>query len=145
LHLLPPQVAPILADLWATYQRDLLCELWNQVPEDPSQDWRLTRLCTPFLDPAPAPVPPLPVEPAPDLWLAWTHPSQGNLSPVLLRAVAAPQHLDALEIQHTSGWTQAPTVVECPLALDQPEAEPIIRCLWHRQKGIWGDAAPGPE
>jgi len=143
LHLLPPQTAPVLVDLWSLYQRELLRELWDQVPEDPRQDWRVTSLYPPFRAPDPAPVPPPPVEPAPDLWLAWAHPSQGSLAPMLLRAVTAPQPLDALELIHTSGWTQAPTTVECPVALDQPEADPIIRCLHHRQRGIWVDAARG--
>lgn len=141
LHLLPPQVASILNGLWSTYHQHLLRELWAEMPEDPSQDWRVLGLCPPFPVPAPAPVPPPPVEPAPDLWMAWTHPTQGSLSPVLLRSMSAPRPLDTLELQHTSGWTQAPTVIECPLALDRPEAEPIIRCLFHRQQGIWGDTA----
>jgi len=147
LHLLPPHAASVLGSLWGAYQQDLLREVWDQVPEDPRQDWRLTILYPPFphRDLDPAPVPPLPVEPAPDLWLAWSHPHQGDMVPVLLRSVAAPRPLDALELQHTSGWSQAPTVVECPLALDQAEAEPIIRCLHHRQQGIWGNTAPERE
>lgn len=145
LLMLPPQASTVLADLWSAYQQDFLRELWEQTPEDPRRDWRVLGLCPPFRVPDPAPIPPPPVEPAPDLWLAWTRPHEGVLAPVLLRSVATPRPLDALELQHTSGWTQAPTVIECPVALDHPDAEPVIRCLHHWQRGVWGDTGPGPE
>jgi hypothetical protein len=142
LRQMPPQAAEILADLWASYQRNLLRELWEQVPEDPQQDWRLAVLRPPFTDPAPASIPPSPVEPAPDLWLAWSAPHhQESVIPVLLRSVEAPRPLDAPELQHTTGWTQTPTVTGCSLCLDCAEAEPVIRCMYHHQHGVWGDAA----
>lgn len=141
LRPMPVQAASILSDLWSVYRRHLLKELWERVTENPQQDWRLTILYPPFPHPDldPAPVPPSPVEPAPDLWLAWIHPTQGTLAPVLVRSVNAPRPLDTLELTHTSGWTQAQTVVECSLALDRPEAEPIIGCLAHHQQGVWED------
>lgn len=141
LRQMPPQAAEILADLWTSFQRDLLRELWEQVPEDPQQDWRLAILRPPFSDPAPASIPPLPVEPAPDLWLAWSAPHHQEMIPVLMRSVEAPRPLDAPELQHSTGWTQTPTVTGCSLCLDCAEAEPVIRCMYHHQKGVWGDAA----
>ena len=144
LRQMPSQAAEILADLWTSFQRNLLRELWEQVPEDPQQDWRLRVLRPPFPDPAPVPVPPLPVEPAPDLWLAWAAP-QENPIPVLMRSMEAPRPLDAPELQHSTGWTQTPTVTGCSLCLDCAEAESVIRCMHHHQQGIWGDTAPAPE
>ncbi len=141
LRQMPPQAAETLADLWTSFKRDLLQALWEQVPEDPQQDWRLAILRPPFQDPDPAPVPPLPVEPAPDLWLGWTTPQESPI-PVLLRSVEAPRPLDAPELQHTTGWTQTPTVTGCSLSLDCAEAEPVIRCMFHHQHGVWGDTGP---
>ena len=141
LRQMPPQAAETLADLWTSFTRDLLQALWEQVPEDPQQDWRLAILRPPFQDPDPAPVPPLPVEPAPDLWLGWTTPQESPI-PVLLRSVEAPRPLDAPELQHTTGWTQTPTVTGCSLSLDCAEAEPVIRCMFHHQHGVWGDTGP---
>ena len=145
LHMLPPLAPTVLAGLWSAYQQDFLRELWTGTTENPQQDWRVAGLFPPFRVPDPALVPPPPVEPAPDLWLAWTRPHDGVMAPVLLRSVAAPRPLDAPELQHTSGWTQAPTVIECPVALDHPDAVPVIHCLYHWQRGVWGDTDPGPE
>lgn len=144
LRLLPPQALELVKELWWSYFTELRGELWARVPEDPSQDWRVLGIMPPFPVPDPAPVPPPQVEPAPDLWLAWSSPSRDVLEPLLIRAVEAPRPLDAPELRHSvTGWSLAPTLTGHSVALDHADADPILRALYHHQGGVWVDTGSG--
>ncbi len=136
VRLLPPQASHILENAWLGCLKAMARQDWIQ---GPTSSWAMTVLVRPFSQPEPATVPAPPVNPGPDVWLAWTSPEPGRVEPLLVLSTHPPMAGELPELRHRdSGMIVVPTVVGTAVSLELPQTESIIRAVAH-YGGVWVD------
>lgn len=136
VRLLPPQAGQVLEEAWLDCLKTMLWLDWNQ---GPTSTWAMKVLVRPFSQPEPATIPASPVNPGPEVWLAWTSPEPWRVEPLLILATQPPMAGELPELRHKdSGMVVVPTVVGTAVNLEQPWTESIIRAVAHCG-GVWVD------
>jgi len=136
VRLLPPQAGQVLEEAWLDCLKAMLWLDWTQ---GPTATWAMKVLVRPFSQPEPATIPASPVNPGPEVWLAWTSPEPRRVEPLLILATQPPMAGELPELRHKdSGMVVVPTVVGTAVNLEQPWTESIIRAVAHCG-GVWVD------
>ena len=135
-RLLPPQSSRILEEAWQGCIQAMLWEEWSHVS---TPKWAIEAMLPPWVKPGPAPIPASPVNPGPEVWLAWTSPEPGKVEPLLVLATHPPMAGELPELRHReSGMIVVPSLVGTAVSLEQPKTESIIRAVAH-YGGVWVD------